>query len=76
MNASQPAHVAIAVIRTVVEPGPRPVIRILEITSLFRDEHVLSVTTSADEAAEVIRTWLDDVIRRTEGHDLPAHRSR
>lgn len=64
MRSSKPAGVAIAVIRTVVEPGPRPVIRILEIADLYRDAHVLAVTTSVQEAAQVITAWLNEVIAR------------
>jgi hypothetical protein len=61
---SEPAGVSVAIIRTVVEPGPRPVIRILQISDLFENEHLLAVTTSVDEAARVIGDWLRDVIAR------------
>lgn len=55
----------------VVEAGPRPVIRILQIGDLFRDEHVLAVTTSVDEASQIIRDWLQDVLGASEAsnHD-------
>lgn len=53
-------------IRAVVEQGPRPVIRILEVGQLFRDEHALTVTTSPAEAAEVVRAWLEDVVNRSD----------
>lgn len=67
-------RVAIAVIRAVVEQGPRPVIRILEFGQLFRDEHSLAVTTSPAEAADVVRAWLEDVLSRadpTPGNGAP-----
>jgi hypothetical protein len=62
VRGRQPVTVGIAVIRAMVESGPRPVIRIMEITDLFAGERVLSVTTSADEAAETIRDWLRKMI--------------
>lgn len=64
MPGRQPVTVGIAVIRAMVESGPRPVIRILEVADLFGDERVLSVTTSADEAAEIIRDWLRKMIEQ------------
>lgn len=67
MRRFKPAGVGIAVIRTVVEPGPRPVIRILEITDLNRGANKLVVTTSVDEAAKVITAWLNDVIAHGSG---------
>jgi hypothetical protein len=30
---------------------------------LFRDEQVLGITSSPDEAAGMVRTWLESVIR-------------
>jgi hypothetical protein len=59
----EPVTVGIAVIRAMVESGPHPVIRILEVSDLFGEEHVLSVTTSADEAAKIIRDWLRKMIQ-------------
>lgn len=58
--------VRVAVIRAIVKP-PDPVIRIIELNELYRNEHVLHTTTSPDEAAEVVRAWLVDVI----GHRAP-----
>jgi hypothetical protein len=55
-------RVAIAVIRAIVDPAQAPVIRILEVRHLFMDDHVVRVTTSPDEAADVIRGWLRDVV--------------
>lgn len=62
VKATRRPDIGVAVIRTVVEPGPRPVIKILQVDRLFRNEHVLAITTSPDEAARVIRGWLVDVI--------------
>jgi hypothetical protein len=58
------ARVSLAIIRAVVEDRPNPVIRILRIDDLFRDEQVLGTTTSPDEAASLIRDWLQSVIAR------------
>jgi hypothetical protein len=58
----QTTRVAIAVVRTVIEPRVQPVIRILEVSDLFRDERVLGVTTSADEAADIVLDWLRAVV--------------
>jgi hypothetical protein len=51
----------VAVIRVLVDPSSRPIIRILALTHLDDAEHVLRITSSADEAVQVIRDWLRDV---------------
>lgn len=68
VRRSKSYGVGIAVIRTVVEPGPRPVIRILELADLSRDPQVLAVTTSVEEAAQVIQDWLKEVVARANGY--------
>lgn len=64
MHGRDRAHVGLAIVRAVVEQGPPPVIRVLRIDDLFRDEHVLGVTSSPEEAAAMIRDWLVGVVER------------
>jgi hypothetical protein len=61
------AEVALAIVRAVVDDGPQPLIRVLRIDDLFRDEQVLGTTTSPDEAARLIGDWLSSVIARRHG---------
>lgn len=58
------ARVSLAIVRAVVGDGSSPVIRVLRVDDLFRDEQVLGTTTSPDEAASLIRDWLRTVIAR------------
>ena len=62
MGDAEFASVGIAVVRAVVEDGQRPVIRILEVADVLGDEHVLGMTTSPEEAAEIVVGWLRSVI--------------
>lgn len=61
VSAPRQASIGIAVIKIVVGRAPGPVIRILEVNELFRDEHVLTVTSSPDEAAGELRRWLHEM---------------
>ena len=69
MTQPRAAEVALAIVRAVVDDGPQPLIRVLRIDDLFRDEQVLGITTSPDEAARLIRDWLSTVIARR--RDVP-----
>jgi hypothetical protein len=51
----------VAVIRVLVDPSPRPIIRILALADLGGAEYILRITSSPDEAGQVIRDWLRDV---------------
>lgn len=64
MHRRDRARIGLAIVRAVVEQGPPPVIRVIRIDDLFRDEHVLGVTSSPDEAAAMIRDWLTGVLGR------------
>lgn len=67
MRESAAAHVGLAIVRAVVDDGPDPVIHVLRMDDLFRDEQILGTTTSPDEAAAMIREWLISVIERRRG---------
>ena len=67
MRESAAAHVGLAIVRAVVADGPDPVIHVLRMDDLFRDEQILGTTTSPDEAAAMIREWLISVIERRRG---------
>lgn len=57
-------HVGLAVVRAIVDDGPTPVIRVVQMDDLFRSERVLGTTTSPDIAATLIRDWLISVLDR------------
>jgi hypothetical protein len=59
-------RVGLAIVRAVVEGDEQPIIRILRMDDLFREERVLGTTVSPDEAAAMIRDWLSGVIERRE----------
>ena len=63
MRDQAAARVGLAIVRAVVEDGPDPVIRVMKMDDLFRDEQVVGTTSSPDEAAAMIRDWLVAVIR-------------
>jgi hypothetical protein len=67
MREQAAARVGLAIVRAVVEDGPHPVIRVLQMGDLFRDEQVVGITSSPDEAAGMIRDWLVSVIRGQPG---------
>jgi hypothetical protein len=71
--SSRPStHVGLAIVRAVFEDGPSPIIRVLRMDDLFRHEQVLGVTSSPDEAAAIIATWLHSIIdRRRTDSDSP-----
>ena len=63
MRERATARVGLAIVRAVVEEGTEPVIRVMRMDELFRDEQVVGTTNSPDEAAAMIRDWLVSVIR-------------
>ena len=71
MGNAEFASVGIAVVRAVVEDGRRPVIRILEVADVWGDELVLGVTTSPEEAAEIVAGWLRAVIANARSAQHP-----
>lgn len=64
MRSRAAAHVGLAIVRAVVEEGPQPVIRVIQMDDVFADERMLGVTSSPDDAARMIRDWLVGVIGR------------
>ncbi len=63
MREKAAVRVGLAIVRAVVEDGSDPVIRVLRMDDLFRDEQVVGTTSSPDEAAGMIRDWLVSVIQ-------------
>ena len=63
MREPATTRVGLAIVRVVVEGRSDPVIRVLRMDDLFRDEQVLGTTSSPDEAAGMVRNWLESVIR-------------
>jgi hypothetical protein len=57
-------NVAVAIVRMLVEPGMEPVIRIIEMPSIWREERVVLTTTSTDAALDAMRSWITDATAR------------
>ena len=62
MTRRPPSRVGLAIVRAVVEEDAGPTIRILRLDDLFRDEQVIGITSSPDEAAAIIGEWLHSMV--------------
>lgn len=60
------ASIGLAIVRVIVEESSPPVIRVLRIDDLLRDEYVLGVSSNPEEAAAMIWDWLVGIVERAE----------